>query len=169
MILCFGGVKANAFLEVDNRRKCMVMSVAFTEHGQAALSRDDVWITIAVARTHGLIDQVAGGWSAMLRILLEDLLFGPLGIATAGLALSLPSGVQLVHASLSNILADGDGFRLGYDWRGAASLKPCPTHHNVVAKDGDETDAGKLGLQLLRGTRGPRYPSFVVLRRLAAE
>ena len=116
----------------------MVISASFVQLGQAALSHNDAWMTIAVARTHGAIDQVAGGWSTMLRVLVEDLLFGPLGVATAGLTLSLPTSVTMVKASLTNFLADGDGFRLAYDWRGAASLKPCLVHNNVVAKDEGE-------------------------------
>jgi len=36
---------------------------------------------------------------------------------------------------LSNLLTDGDGFRLAFGWRGGASLKPCFKHDNVLKKD----------------------------------
>jgi len=36
---------------------------------------------------------------------------------------------------LSILLTDGDGFRLAFDWRGGASLKPCFKHDNVLKKD----------------------------------
>ncbi len=74
----------NLYTKVDNRRKTMVVSVSWAQLGQDALCRNDVWITVAVARTHGVIDQVTGGWSAMARALLEDVLLGPLGVATVG-------------------------------------------------------------------------------------
>ena len=82
-------------------------------------------MTLAVVRTTGVIDCVVGGWSAMLRVLLEHLFLGDLGLATVGLPF---------FAAITNILADGDGFRHAYDWRGASSLKPCLVHHNVVKK-----------------------------------
>jgi len=120
------------FHKVDNRRKVMVVSVAFRELGQASLVRNDVWLTVAVVRST-IIDTVVGGWAAMLRLLLEDMLLGPLGLATAGLPLLLPEPTMM-FAALTNILADGDGLRLAYDWRGASSLKPCLVHHNVLKK-----------------------------------
>ncbi len=70
----------------------------------------------------------------MLRLLIEDLLFGPLGLSTVGLPLRLPEGPTMLYAALGNVLADGDGFRLAYSWRGASSLKPCLVHHNVLRK-----------------------------------
>ncbi len=120
--------------QVDNRRKVMVVSVAIKELGQSALSKNDTWLTLAVARTHGVMDRVAGGWSAMLRLLVEDLFLGPLGLRTVGLPLTLPTGPIVLFASLTNVLADGDGLRLAYDWRGSSSLKPCLVHHNCLKK-----------------------------------
>lgn len=114
----------------------MVMSMSFLELGQSALTSGDAWITLAVVRTSHVIDAVPGGWSSMLRLFLEDLFFGDLGLATVGLPLFLSSETPVfLFATLKNILADGDGFRQGYDWRGASSLKPCLVHHNVVKKD----------------------------------
>ena len=112
----------------------MVASVAFMELGQAALTKNDVWLTIAVARSIGVIDQIEGGWSTMLRVLVEDLFLGPLGISSAGFPLMLPSGATIFYATLASALADGDGLRQAYDWRGASSLKPCLLHLNVLRK-----------------------------------
>ena len=79
--------------------------------------------------------RVVGGWSAMLRVFLEHLFLGDLGLATVGLPLNLSQQAPvMLFAALTNILADGDGFRHAYDWRGASSLKPCLVHHNVVKK-----------------------------------
>ncbi len=43
----------------------------------------------------------------------------------------LSSGTAMLWGTLENILADGDGFRIAYDWRGAGALKPCLVHSNV--------------------------------------
>jgi hypothetical protein len=115
----------------------MVVNVTMLQLGQRAIVHNDTWITIAVARTYGLIDQVAGGWSTMLRILVEDLFLGPLGISETGFPLVLPDGATMIYANLGSILGDGDGLRLSYDWRGASSLKPCLLHYNVLRKNCD--------------------------------
>jgi hypothetical protein len=56
---------------------------------------------------------------------------------TVGMPVKLSSGIATIWGTLSNILADGDGFRIGYDWRGAASMKPCLVHSNVLRKGSD--------------------------------
>lgn len=112
----------------------MVASVSFVQLGQSALTSGEAWATLAVVRSIGVIDSVVGGWSAMMRLLLEDIFLGDLGLATVGLPLNLPQGVVMLFGALRNILADGDGLRQCYDWRGASGLKPCLVHHNVLKK-----------------------------------
>jgi hypothetical protein len=41
----------------------------------------------------------------------------------------------LLFARLTNLLSDGDGLRMAFDWKGASSLKPCFKHYNVFKKD----------------------------------
>lgn len=62
------------------------------------------------------------------------MLFGDLGLRTVGIPIKLGSTVMTLYGNVTNILADGDGFRLGYDWRGANCIKPCLVHHNVLKK-----------------------------------
>ena len=71
----------------------------------------------------------------MLRVVLERLLFGPSGLATAGLPLPIAGQHRLVYGRLANLLSDGDGHRQELDWRGATSLKPCFKHVNIFKKD----------------------------------
>lgn len=152
------GLLCGLCFQVDNRRKVMVLSASFLNLGQAALTQNDVWITLAVARTHGCIDRVRGGWSTMLRILLEDLFYGPLGISVVGFPVSLPAGRVLLYASLASLLADGDGLRISFDWRGAGSLKPCLVHHNVLRKAGITTaDLCESVFVLLLVAAGPLW------------
>jgi hypothetical protein len=112
----------------------MVVSFSFLELGQEAVSTGFGWFTCAVLRS-SVIAQVEGGWSRCLRLLLERLLVGPLGVSTAGWALRVGGQDVLVFARLTNLLSDGDGLRQALDWRGASGMKPCFKHVNVCKKD----------------------------------
>ena len=41
----------------------------------------------------------------------------------------------MFYGKLASLLSDGDGLRMGLDWKGATSLKPCIKHFNVWKKD----------------------------------
>ena len=41
----------------------------------------------------------------------------------------------MLYGKLASLLSDGDGLRMGLDWKGATSLKPCIKHFNVWRKD----------------------------------
>jgi len=82
------------------------------------------------------IKTVDGAWSQMLRVFLKRLLFGATGLATAGVPLELGQGrTMLLDANLHCILADGEGLKIGFGWKGHASLKPGLKHVNVFKKD----------------------------------
>ncbi len=49
-------------LSLDQSRKCMVVSLAFLELGQAALSLGRVWTTVACVRTNVIKQVVAAKW-----------------------------------------------------------------------------------------------------------
>jgi hypothetical protein len=66
-----------------------------------------------------------------LRVVLEYLLEGPSGFASAGQLVSIGGEHRLLFGRITNFLSDGDGHRLCWDWRGASSLKPCWKHFNV--------------------------------------
>jgi len=124
-------------LKTDNTRKCMNLSFSFLEFGQASLSTETAWFTPVCVRSC-MFGTVLGGWPHCLRLFIRLLLLGATGFQTAGLALDLGDDEPtLIHCKLTNILTDGDGFRLSYDWRGHASLRPCIQHYNVLRKDVD--------------------------------
>lgn len=72
----------------------------------------------------------------MLCAILEHLLLGPSGLASAGLPLLIGDEHRMLYGRLANLLSDGDGHRQGLDWKGANGLKPCFKHSNVLKKDG---------------------------------
>lgn len=121
-------------LRVDNSRKCMNLSFSFRELGQAALCSDVAWFTPVCIRSHILSD-LAGGWPHAFREYLKLQLLGVQGLQTAGVPVVVDSQPVMVFARLTNVLTDGDGFRVTYDWRGHASLKPCLQHYNVLKKE----------------------------------
>jgi hypothetical protein len=122
-------------LQPDNRRKTMVLSFTFKELGQVALYNGAAWL-VPVCVRHSEIAALRGGWSHLLRLFLRRILFGPSGLATSGAPVRLLDGrTVLVFARVTNILSDGEGLKLGFDWKGHASLKPCFKHYNVFKKD----------------------------------
>lgn len=70
----------------------------------------------------------------MFRLFLERMLVGPTGFFTAGVAVKLAGVPHLLFAQLTNLLSDGDGHRMAFDWKGAGSLHPCFKHKNVWKK-----------------------------------
>lgn len=80
--------------------------------------------------------QVAGGWPHMLRRFLEHILVHPCGLAAGGLAVATDDGPCMLFARLSNVLSDGEGHMHAFDWKGAAALKVCLKHNNVLKKAG---------------------------------
>ena len=71
----------------------------------------------------------------MLCIMLQRLLIGPMGLATVGLPLHVELESRMLYGKLASLLSDGDVLRMGLDWKGATSLKPCIKHFNVWKKD----------------------------------
>jgi hypothetical protein len=71
----------------------------------------------------------------MLRLFVERILFGGSGMSTVGVPVLIGGQERLLFAKLTNILSDGDGLRMAWDWKGASSLKPCWKHFNVFRKD----------------------------------
>jgi hypothetical protein len=121
-------------LQVDPRRKVMVLSIAFKQLGQAAISSGLGWITPLVIRTTILKDLV-GGWPAVLNRFLDRLLLGPEGLCSNSFPLVLNDLPFPLFARPARLLSDGEGLRMGFDWRGHAGLKPCFKHCNVWKKD----------------------------------
>ena len=71
----------------------------------------------------------------MLRLLLERMPSGQSGLLTVGVPARIGGQDRLLFAKLTNLLSDGDGHRMGWDWKEASSLKPCWKHFNVFNKD----------------------------------
>ena len=134
IILGFDEFAPGNKLKVDNSRKCMNLSFTFLEFGQSVWCTEVAWFT-SVFLLSSVIGQAVGGWSHLLRLFLNVLLIGPLGFESAGVPIRVQGKDVLIFAKLSNIISDGDGFRVAYDWRGHASMRPCLRHWNVLRKD----------------------------------
>jgi len=81
-----------------------------------------------------MVDRCQGGWPALLKTYIRMHLLGSSGIATAGVALLLNGSPHVIFARVSNLLTDGDGHRVSWDWKGQGSMKPCIKHVNVLRK-----------------------------------
>ena len=125
-------------LKCDNKKKVMNVFLNFEQLGHHAISLASTWFTVISVQT-SFIARVKGGWSYMLATFLRRVLLGPTGLSTAGLPLSLRGRPHMLWVQLHAIISDADGLRQAYSWRGAASLRPCLRHNNVVAKNSDLT------------------------------
>ena len=123
-------------LKVNNHKKAMALSFSFSQLGPEILAHDVAWMTPVVLR-HTEIAVMLGGWSHAMKRFLHILLYGTHGFESVGLPIEILGGRGFVlYAVVGIILADGDGLRL-LDWKGAASLRPCFRHANVMKKDSD--------------------------------
>ena len=136
LVIGFDEFTPGNLLRPNNARKTMALNFSFMELGQERLWHDDCWFTpVLVRRT--VIAEAEGGWSAMLRAYLHLHLFSNTGIATAGLPLVLGGQPFLLFAKLSHMLADAEGHRAALEWKGAAGLKCCLRHWNVLKLNSD--------------------------------
>lgn len=119
-----------------NARKTMVLSFSFLELGQDKLWHEECWFSPVLVRSK-IIGRAQGGWSGMMRAYLNAHLYSATGIATAGLPLMLNGQPFMLFAKLSHMLADADGHRLAFEWKGAAGIKCCLRHWNVLKLNSD--------------------------------
>ena len=136
MIVAFDEFAPGAKLRVDNRRKAMNVFISFLELGQHVLSEASAW-TIPMVVRHVMLARIPGGWARVLRCFLDRLLFGTHGVATVGLAIKLGQSTHIIKPRLHCILADGEGLKYSFDWKGSSGLKPCLTHVNILKKGSD--------------------------------
>ena len=136
LVLAWDEFTPGMVLSPNNARKTMALSFSFIELGHDQLWHEESWFTPVLVRST-IIAETSDGWSGMLRIYLHLHLFSSTGIATAGLPLTLHGQQFLLFATLSHMLADGDGLRSGLQWKGAASLKCCIRHWNVLKLNSD--------------------------------
>ena len=117
-------------------RKSMVLGFNFVQLGDELIHKDYTWFIPIVVRTSEM-NEVKGGWAHMLAKYFRLQLFGPSGLATAGLIIMINGQPLQIFAKVVDLLPDYDGIRIGWDWRGANSLRPCPICSNVWRKDGE--------------------------------
>ena len=72
------------------------------------------------------------GWSSLLRTLLNHMFYGPRGLQTAGVILTLLGEAKICYARLGAILADGESLAEAFQWKGAAGIKACFRHYNCL-------------------------------------
>ena len=131
-------------LNPQPRRKTMCLSFSFEELSPY-LHLDAAWVTPVAVRSD-LIKEVNGGWSAMLKEYLKLQLLGATGIATGGVPLRIFGNDVLIFAKVGAMVSDGDGLRLALEWNGAAGVKPCFRHPNVLSKRGSRSFPGYVQL-----------------------
>lgn len=137
IIIGFDEFVPGSRLKLHNQRKCMNLHFNFAEIGSNRLCLDATWFTPICVR-HSIIEQVKSGWSQLLRMFLRVMLISELGMSTAGVPLDLGDPEPFfLWAKLAHVLADGEGFRMAWEWNGANGLRPCLLHKNVLKLNSD--------------------------------
>ena len=104
LIVGFDEFSPGSKLKVDNRRKCQVLSISFLELGHRNLQHDLCWLPCAVVRTT-IIRKAVGGWSAMLKMFLLEILCGAEGFSTAGAALTIGGWPYVLFANMHYLIS----------------------------------------------------------------
>jgi len=141
LLICFDEFVPGDKLKTFNSRKTMVLGFNFRQLGEEILSYSMTWM-IPITVLANFIHDTLGGWSHMLAQYLRMQLLGTQGLMQAGVTLVINGAPLTIFANVDAILADYDGVRLGWDWKGANSLRPCLRCWNVFKKNSDV--AGRL-------------------------
>ena len=112
-------------LSSSNARLTMVLSFSFLELTQGKLWHEKCWFSPVPVRSK-IISRTEGRWSGVPRAYLNAHMYSATGMATAGLPLMLNGQQFMVFATLSHLLADGDGLCVAF--KGASGLKCCLRH-----------------------------------------
>jgi len=115
-------------------RKTLTLAFNFLELGHAALAVASTWFVPVSVRTKKLYEAVGGLSNGLARYLKAQLL-GDLSIQTVGIAFTYYGRSYTIFARLTNLVADGEGLKLGLDVKGHSGIRPCTRCQNVLRKD----------------------------------
>ena len=133
LIISFDEYTPGSRRRPETKRKSMNTMFNFATVGHKVLSMERSWLTPVTLRS-SIISKVEGGWSALLRKLLDLMLFSESGLMVAGWPTCLHGQPYLVKGALATFMTDGEGFAKALQWRGAACIKPCFRHANVLKR-----------------------------------
>ena len=132
IVLAHDEITPGAILRPDNARKFNSFYFTFAELGHHAIMHDVCWFNVAVLRSK-LVDQVDGGLSCCLRLLLRALLVEESNFSS-GVVLPLDDGPTLLFARFGMHLGDEAALSRGLNIKGAAGIRPCFKCSNVLKK-----------------------------------
>ena len=97
----------------------------------------------------------------MLRDYLRLQLFSDsAGLMTTGVPVEIGGVPVLLWAKLRLLFSDGDGLRMGLAWNGAASVKPCFRHWNVL-RAGDDRISHCAGYVVISEHDASKFLSLI--------
>lgn len=131
LIVAFDEYSPGSELTGRHTRKVMHCMVSFMELGADNLRHEAFWLSGLILRSD-IKKQIEGKWSRALRDFLMHLCWSDVGLSAAGVALRLNGRSFLLKAHLHAILADGEGLAEALQWKGAAGIKACWRHWNVL-------------------------------------
>ena len=116
-------------------RKCMILSYSFLEIcklDRKLLAKSSSWFTVCTVRSLQT-KQVPGQWSALFKHIMKEHFLSEVGGLQRCGAIVMCRGLAVpLFGKVSNIVADGDGFRIALQCKGGQGTKICPVCDNVV-------------------------------------
>jgi hypothetical protein len=148
LMVCYDEFAPGNKLAYDNTRKTMVLSFNFEQLGNFVLQKDYSWMVPIIVRTSKM-KTVLGGWSHMLRRFFHVMLLGTHGGATVGITVMINGLAVTLHSRVKYLGSDYDGIRIGWDWKGANSLRSCLRCSNVFKKGSDLASRVENGVETI--------------------
>ena len=111
----------------------MNTSFTFLQLGIHCICHELCWFTFACLRS-SVINQIKGGWSRCLRVLLKRMLISDLSMSRAGVPMLLHGQAFTLYANSPLALTDLDGIRIAANWMGSNSTRPCTFCDNCWMK-----------------------------------
>ena len=135
LILYQDGVDPSDGLAKNHNRKSTVYYFAFVEFGLRALSKEEIWGVVTVAR-HSEWSKLAGKSASLFKIVLDQFFGEAHHLRRTGCSLRFPNGERkLLLADLSVLLADMPALAECLLTKGHAGLMCCPSCVNATLQN----------------------------------
>ena len=120
-------------LHPEQRKKACAWYFSVLQFGQA-LNSCSLWIPAALI-LRSKITKLAGKYSYIHRVVVDEALADPLGILNSGIVLSIDGVDTLVTAKLEDQIGDELDLKSTLDVKGSGGVKPCFKCTNVFMRD----------------------------------
>ena len=132
VVLTFDEVIPGNKFKKHNMRKSMNLAMNFIQM-DLLLYSDATWFLPVVVRST-YMNKVPGCWPRMLGVFMRSIMCDPASMAEAGIPLLIDGQPLIIFGKISDMVTDGDAFRLGWSVFSSTALKACQKCRKTVRK-----------------------------------